>query len=320
MTAGSIWRHPSQPVIGQLGEWEGLERLGGRHLSISSTTGCQCDQLAEHFCWAVHICITCCQTGDSIVDWWVIIKPAGFASALWNTKCLQHNIHPDSFFFFLRPVLGNSSSMSWCIPWACPVNVVVTRQHAAVYSLRDVVWGKTIRQRQPLCKVFLFSVFFLQKKIINPGWQTGNGGWDCGRPLCFYFTMSWLQKQVISLWSDAKGNSRGGQCGGDLIMETKVSRDKSIFLSNRGSPLPPVFLCLMHRLIRNWKSGVCCSTDIKSTNVEWCPVSHFRHLEPKISLKVEMISTSAYLWCKTYSNISIRWVQVPLQHPSWFIK
>lgn len=210
--------------------------------------------------------------------------------------------------------------MSWCIPWACPVNVVVTCWHAAVYSLWDVVCRKTIRQRKPLCKVFLFSVFALQKKIINPVWQTGNGGWDCGRPLCFYFTMSWLQKQVISLWSDAKGNSRGGQCGGDLIMETKVSRDKSIFLSNRGSPLPPVFLCLMHRLIRNWKSEVCCSTDIKSTNVEWCPVSHFRHLEPKISLKVEMISASGYLWCKTYPNISIRWLQVTLQHPSWFMK
>lgn len=60
------------------------------------------------YCWTAHICISWCQTGDSIVDCWVIIQGAASVLALWNTKCLylQPNIH--LFFliyFFCAPCL-----------------------------------------------------------------------------------------------------------------------------------------------------------------------------------------------------------------------
>lgn len=67
-------------------------------------------------------------------------------------------------------------------------------------------------------------------------------------------------------------NSLDGKCGGGLIMESKISRDKSTHLSNRESPLPSVFLCLMQCLTCNCKSEVSCHRLIKSqVESRWPP-------------------------------------------------
>lgn len=98
--------------------------------------------------------------------------------------------------------------------------------------------------------------------------------------------LSWAWNLKAGNFPSVKGNrnSLDGQCGGGgggLIMESKISWDKSTCLSNRESPLPSVFLCLMQRLTCDWKSEVSCHRLIKSQVESRWP--------PKISLSGEMV-------------------------------
>lgn len=163
---------------------------------------------------------------------------------------------------------GNSSSRSWYTLCECPANVLASGSHAALHSPGISLCMKRVGgpQSTQACRICFF-LLVLSENMKCPTWQRGNGGWGCG-----FFTMFKFQKQVISLWSRGMETAEVGTVLCGLIMETEVSGDKSIFLSNRESPLPPVFLCVMPRLIRNWKSEVCYCTQIRSEAEKWSGV------------------------------------------------
>lgn len=106
----------------------------------------------------------------------------------------------------------------------------------------------------------------------------------------------------------ANENSPGGQCGGGgLIMETGVSRYKSISPSNRESPLPSAFPCLMLHLICNRISEVRCHTQIKRRVQSCVRLSRHQGPRPKIPLKeVRRSSSELFFPFLMWPSISLK--------------
>ncbi len=181
------------------------------------------------------------------MDCWVIIKGAAFVEYKVFVFVTQHSSLDVRFLFLCGPCLViHHPSLD-----ALSENECISHWLTCCCGLPwDILCMKYIRTSDLSAPCRLcFSHFLPSQRTKNPAWQRGNGASYCGQPLCGFFTTLKLQKQFNFALVRRNGSSTGGQCAGGLIMETEVSRDKSISLSNRESPLLLVFLCLMHRPI-----------------------------------------------------------------------